>query len=282
MPLTTDQLEEIITELLTRPGHEKVRALVYRLLTDGLGAKSQDITFEQQTFEVRGRMDALLGRTVVEVKSDLRREVFEKQLGGYLIDRHRETGQDFVGIVTDGATFSVHELGADSETLERIGEFKPTLDEPHKLLAWLESVVALQDRLSPDVQRIKLELGRESVLYPRAMRELRSLWDQVGRHPEVVVKRQLWDRLLRVAYGSEIEAPELFLQHTYLVIVAKAVATAAFANRLPESGRDLLDGKEFRELGIVGAVEADFFDWLLAAPEGDALVLRVAHQAARF
>ena len=68
MPLTISQLEEIVAELATRPGHEKVRALVYRLLTEGLGAKSQDVTFEQQTFEVRGRMDALLGRTVIEAR----------------------------------------------------------------------------------------------------------------------------------------------------------------------------------------------------------------------
>jgi hypothetical protein len=282
MPLTTDQLEELVAELVTRPGHEKVRTLVYRLLTDGLGAKSRDITFEHQTFEVRGRMDALLGRTVIEVKSDLRRETFEHQLAGYLKDRKAETGQDFVGIVSDGATFSVHELAKDGESLERIGEFKPRVEDALELLRWLESVVALQDRLSPDVERIKLELGRESILYPRAMRELRALWDEVGSDPEVLVKRQLWDRLLRVAYGSEIEAPELFLQHTYLVIVAKAVATAAFVSHLPESGRDLLDGKEFRDLGIVGAVEADFFDWVLRAKDGDALVLKIARQAARF
>ena len=283
MPLAISQLEEIVAELATRPGHEKVRTLIYRLLTEGLGAKSQDVTFEKQTFEVRGRMDALLGRTVIEAKRDLRQEKFEAQLAGYLKDRKAETGQDFVGIVGDGATFSVHELAKDGETLERIGpEFKPSAEEPHRLLNWLESVVALQDRLPPDVERIKLELGRDSVLYPRAMRELRALWEEVGADPEVTVKRQLWDRLLRVAYGSEIEAPELFLQHTYLVIVAKAVATAAFVNPLPASGRELLDGKEFRDLGIVGAVEADFFDWLLSGPEGDALVLRIAHQAARF
>ena len=228
-------------------------------------------------------MDALLGRTVIEAKRDLRQEKFEDQLAGYLKDRKAETGQDFVGIVSDGATFSVHELAKDSETLERVGaEFKPSVENPFGLLNWLESVVALQDRLPPEVERIKLELGRDSVLYPRAMRELRRLWGHVGSDPEVVVKRQLWDRLLRVSYGSEVEAPELFLQHTYLVIVAKAVATAAFVSHLPDSGRDLLDGKEFRELGIVGAVEADFFDWLLSAGEGDALVLKIARQAARF
>ena len=114
------------------------------------------------------------------------------------------------------------------------------------------------------------------------MRELRRLWDDVGSNPEVTVKRQLWDRLLRVAYGSEIDAPELFLQHTYLVIVAKAIATSAFVNHLPPNGRDLLDGKDFTDLGITGAVEGDFFDWLLASADGDELVLKIASQASRF
>lgn len=282
MTLKIDQLDEIVAELVSRPGHEKVRTLVHRLLTDGLNARSQDISFEHQTIEVRGRIDALLGRTVIEVKSDLRKEVFDKQLATYLKDRKSQSGQDFVGIVTDGATFSAHELTKDGEGLELLGEFKPAVDQPLAILTWLESVVALQDKLPPEVERIKQELGRQSVLYRRAMRELRKLWDEIGDDPEVQVKRQLWDRLLRVAYGSEVDAPELFLQHTYLVIVAKAIATAAFVSHLPTSGRDLLDGKDFTDLGISGAVEGDFFDWLLADSEGDSLVLKIARQAARF
>lgn len=282
MPLTADALQEIVVELATRPGHEKVRGLIYKLLTDGLGASSTDLTFEHQTFEIRGRMDALLGRTVIEVKSDLRRETFDRQLASYLKDRRNLTGKDFVGIVTDGATFSVHELGDDDETLTELGTHTSNPDDPGRLLSWLESVVALQDRLLPDIPRIRIELGRESVLYRRAMRELRALWNEVGDDPEVAVKRSLWDRLLRVAYGSEVDAPELFLQHTYLVIVAKAVATSAFVARLPERGIDLLDGRAFTDLGIVGAVESDFFDWLLKGTGGDALVLKIARQAARF
>lgn len=282
MSLTLSELEAIVAELLVRPGHEKVRHLVTKLLTDGLGASSKDITFEHQGFAVRGRIDALLGRTVVEIKSDLRKEKFEAQLAGYLKDRRAATGDDYVGMVTDGATFSVHELGEDGEGLIELGKFAPSVDTPQRLLSWLESVVAVQDSLSPDIPRIRIELGRESVLYRRAMRELRTLWDELSGHPEVMLKRQLWDRLLRVAYGTEIEAPELFLQHTYLVILAKAVATAALAERLPDTGRDLLDGAPFRDLGILNAVEADFFDWLLVDPGGDALVLRIARQAQRF
>jgi len=114
------------------------------------------------------------------------------------------------------------------------------------------------------------------------MRELEALWNRLADEPEVILKRQLWDRLLRVAYGTEIDAPELFLQHTYLVILAKSVATAALAQRMPDTGRDLLDGRAFRDLGILNAVDADFFDWLLSDDQGDALVLRIAMQAQRF
>jgi hypothetical protein len=120
--LNNEQLQEIIAELLLRPGHEKVRGLLFKLLTDGLGAKSADVSFEHQTVEIRGRIDALLGRTVIEVKSDLRKEAFETQLAGYLRDRRNVSGQDFVGIVTDGATFSVHELADDNETLLALGK----------------------------------------------------------------------------------------------------------------------------------------------------------------
>ena len=76
-----DQLKEIVSELLTRPGHEKVRGNLLRLLTDGLGASSTDITFEQQLnrFRVRGRIIALLGR---REKKDA-----DRQLGLYIRDR---------------------------------------------------------------------------------------------------------------------------------------------------------------------------------------------------
>ena len=160
MALSIGQLEEVVGELVSRPGHEKVRALVHKLLTDGLGAQSGDISFEHQTIEVRGRIDALLGRTVIEIKSDLRKELFEKQLATYLSDRKAQSGQDFVGIVTDGATFSAHELSRDGSGLNFLGEFKPLVEQPQTLLGWLESVVALQDRLPPEVERIKREFGR--------------------------------------------------------------------------------------------------------------------------
>ena len=57
---TPQERAELVSELATRPGHEKVRALLHRLLVDGLGADSRDIDFEKPVPEVHGRIDALL------------------------------------------------------------------------------------------------------------------------------------------------------------------------------------------------------------------------------
>jgi len=280
--MNQENLTEIVAELLSRPGHEKVRTHVHRLLTDGLGAKTSEIDFERPVPEVRGRIDALLGRTVFEVKSDLRRERkdADAQLLRYLPQREKEIGQTFVGIATDGADFVV-EIVRDGKLIE-IGKYRPQADSSRDLLRWLESVVVLQTELIPDVQSIQQELGRESVHYRRALQEIEALWEDLKSRSAAVLKRDLWNRLLQVAYGGSLEVPDLFLQHTYLTIVAKALATVALLDSLPANGRDLLSGNAFRDLGIVGAIESDFFDWVLLHPDGDNLVMEIARHTGRF
>ena len=98
----------------------------------------------------------------------------------------------------------------------------------------------------------------------------------------MVLKRELWNRLLSLAYGAEVGDENLFLQHTYLVIVAKAVVWAAMIDAKPSSAEALLHGTAFSELGISGQSEPDFFDWLLVADGGPELVMRVMGQVARF
>jgi hypothetical protein len=277
-----ERLKEIVGELVTKPRHEKVRGHLLSLLTDGLGAASTNVDFERQVPEVRGRIDALLGRTVFEIKSDLARERAdaEAQLARYLAQRERETGQRYVGVATDGAEFLVYMLRGDR--IEQIGSFRPRVEEPRGVLGWLESVVVVNDALPPDVDAVRRELGRESIHYRRAFSELEELWERLKDHPEAQLKRDLWNRLLNVAYGGNIEAPKLFLQHTYLTIVAKAIATVALNELLPPDGAALLDGKAFRDAGIVGAVERDFFDWVLLDGQGGDLVMNIARHVNRF
>ena len=280
--LGAEELDALVSELASRPGHEKVRVHVHRLLVDGLGADSPDIFFEKRVPEVRGRIDALLGRTVFEFKSDLRKERGDAEQGltRYLTDREGQTGEKYVGIATDGAEFVAFFLRDDH--VEEVGTHNTDPELPRELLVWLQSVVATGDALLPDPHTITREFGRQSLAARRALDALSALWERVGHTPEAQLKRALWDRLLGLAYGADVGDDSLFLQHTYLVIVAKAMACSAMIDAAPEDAAALLHGTAFSQLGISGQSEPDFFDWVLAADAGKDLVMRTARQVARF
>jgi SAM-dependent methyltransferase len=281
MPLSPERLREIVSELASRPQHEKVRSLVYELLVNGLGARSTEVDFERPVPEIHGRIDALLGRTVFEFKSDFRRESrdVERKMPDYLAQRERETGEHFVGIATDGATFVPYELRAGG--LRQLPLFTTAPDNPRELLAWLSSVVAVSADLEPTSDTVRRELGRGSLAWHITREELAAIWRDVGHRPDVRLKRDLWAQLMERVYGSSVNEDALFFQHTYLTIIAKTIAIHVLGIDVPEPA-DLLAGRPFQEAGIGGAVESDFFDWLLASSRGNNLVHRLALQAGRF
>ena len=283
MALSNERVRELVHELLARPGHEKVRSLLYVLLTEGLDVPSTDIDYERALPEVHGRADALLGRTVIEFKSDLRRErdTAEEELTRYLTQREAETRERFVGIATDGAQFLTFELRG--QVLQQLGDaFIPSRDEPRELLIWLTAAVAVGKDLRPEPDTVEQELGKSSLAYWRARLRLAELWQEVSDHADVILKRQLWSQLLERVYGTRVEEQdELFFQHTYLTIVAKAMAAQAMGVETREWGA-LLSGEGFRDAGIEGAVESDFFDWVLEASGGNDLIRRIVGQVARF
>ena len=218
--LTPEERAELVSELATRPGHEKVRALLHRLLVDGLGADSRDIDFEKPVPEVHGRIDALLGRTVFELKSDLNRERrdAEEGLTRYLTEREGQTGERYVGIATDGADFIAFFLKNGYAIEADACRTDPSA--PQKLLAWLQGAVAVGDSLLPDPNTITREFGRNSLAARRALDDLGRLWTTLGATPEARLKQELWENLLGLAYGAQVSDDALFLQHTYLAVVA--------------------------------------------------------------
>lgn len=282
MPLSSDRLREIVTELSSRPQHEKVRALVYELLVNGLDASSTEIDFERPVPEVRGRIDALLGRTLFEFKSDLRREIrdVERKIPDYLSQREADTGEHFIGIATDGATFIPYELRDNH--LQKMAAFETPVENPRELLAWLSAVVAVRADLDPTPDIIRRELGRGSLAWYIANQELKKLWNEVREHPDVRLKRELWAQLMERVYGGSVDQDDLFFQHTYLTSVAKTMATHVLGIIATPEPADLLAGRPFQEAGISGAVESDFFDWLLTSERGPDLVRRISLQAKRF
>lgn len=214
-PGRPEWLREVVAHLAQRPGHEAVRVGVTRLLEEYLGVQVGAITHEYRMPLVGGRADALFAATVFEFKSDLRRErpdVLAK-MPDYLAEHERQTGRrPALGIATDGATFLAFELRDNA--LAQIGEQRTDANDPDALLGWLEPAVSDREDLNADPLTVQRELGRGSLTFGRASRTLQRLWEALRGHPEVRLKRELWDQLLREVYGEAVGADALFLQHT--------------------------------------------------------------------
>ncbi len=276
-----NDLPEVTRALAQRPGHEAVRTLIAAILRNAFGASYLDLDHEVRMPEVRGRADTLFGATVFEFKKDLRLEIADvlARLPDYLGERERTMHRRYLGIATDGACFIAYELRAGR--MVQLDRYETRPDQPDALLAWLEPALSDHDDLPPEPLVIQRELGRTSLTFARALGVLEELWATLSPHPEVKLKRDLWDRLLRVVYGTAVGDDGLFLQHTYLTIVAKTVAARVLD--LPvQNAAAILTGQALAEAGIHGAVESDFFDWVLRDESGRALVQRIARQTARF
>lgn len=272
---------ELLRHLATRPGHDEVKADFRQLLLEEFGAELGALDFEHRVPEVRGRLDALIGRTVFEAKRnlDLEWEDVVRRMPDYLADREREEGERFVGIASDGLKWVVFERSGG-----QLVKLKETTLEPENadgFLAWLDGAVALKESLHPDPTTVRIELGKDSVAFRRANEGLRALWSRLRDDPAVALKRQLWAQLLKLVYGREVETDELFFQHTFLVIVAKAIALAVLGLR-DDNPRRVLSGAAFESAGIFGAAESDFFDWVVATPDGENLVRRILAHVRRF
>jgi hypothetical protein len=273
--------DALLRHLASKPGHDEVKADFRQLLIAEFGAELAQLDFERRVPEVRGRIDALIGRTVFEAKSDLVKEWGDvtRRMPDYLADRERDEGERFVGIASDGLKWAVFEL--EGGALVKLKETALNPDKPEEFLAFLDGALALKGSLPTDAMTIKAELGQDSIAYHRASTGLAQLWERLKDNPAVALKRALWAQLLKLVYGKDVENGALFIQHTFLVVVAKAIASAVLDIREDDPKR-LLSGEAFQSAGILGAVESDFFDWVVAVPEGEALVRRILAHVRRF
>jgi hypothetical protein len=273
--------KDLLRDLARRPGHDAVKAGFRDLLAREFGVELGALEFERRVPEIRGRLDALIGRTVFEAKKDLDHEwdEVERRMPEYLADREREEKEHFVGVASDGLRWAVFELADGKLVVVKKTTLDP--DRAGEFLAWLDGAIALKASLPPDALTIRAELGHDSVAFHIVDARLRALWAKLESHPDVMLKRQLWADLLRYVYGREVQGDELWFQHTFLVIVAKCVAVAVMRMRVDDPAR-LLSGEPFAAAGITGAVESDFFDWVVADPDGEELVRRIMNHVRRF
>ncbi len=286
MTWRSEKLPEIVRVLAARPGqarHEALRGHVTELLREGFGAPYDEIAHEVYLLDKTGRIDTMWGATVIELKSDLRRELPDvvARMPDYLDDaaRRSRNKRPVTGIATDGAMFIGYQM-VDG-VLRELRRYTTDPERPAELMAWLEPLLSDRADLMPEARSVAQAFGKGSPTYSRARLTLDTLWTALKDDPEVRLKRDLWDGLLREAYGEDVGEDSLFMQHTYLTVVVKTIAARVLDLPVNDAER-LLSGRALADEGILGAVEADFFDWPLKLTAGAELVRQVAAQATRF
>lgn len=260
--------------------HDQRRAQLQDLLREAFGIATADVELERnvRVAETRGRIDLLYRGLVFEVKRDLELEHDEviRELELYM----SESSERAFAIAVDGKRFEAYRLLSGKATL--VGELTIEDSDDEAGVAWLDSYLFAQDAVTPTAEDVVRRFGPRSAVFIAVQDELAQMWDLALDQTSAATKRDEWDRLLRVVYGTHKGDDELFLRHTYLAIVARMFAFLAIEKVSPRADEavDVLNGKAFQRLGIENLVEDDFFAWI-AEPVVAEQARRVAEGVAK-
>lgn len=246
---------------------------------------------EQVGDGTRRRIDVAVGATVIEVKKSLESTAtvaeHEAQLGGYVAQRMQQSRTRYNGILTDGRTWWLYEIDPATEELTRRSVFElSTVEKAGSLVEWLQAVLATHSNVKPTKSTIEAYLGASSPAYAQDKAFLSALYETLSDDPTVALKQQLWGKLLRSALGTSFEeSQDLFINHTMLVIEAMAIGHAVMGVPLAELAADIprfMRGDEFENSGIRNVMEPGFFDWILAAEDGQRFAAQIVRRVGVF
>lgn len=288
-----DLATELLARLIARDrirSEATVQADVRQFLLAGrLGLAEHDLEVKLETQLGDGRrIDIEIGQTVIEVKKDFRSESIVRaakmQLAGYVATRSQQTGQRYVGLLTDGVEWRAYEQRKGKLTESTHHTVNVARPDPVALLSWLEGVLATRQGVVPTPEEIVTQLGATSSSYAVDRATLATLYAENRQMPTVQLKRELWASLLRSAQGTQFTNDDaLFLEHTLLVNSADVIAHLVVGLDVTDlQPSDLLGGQRFELADLHGVVERDFFDWVLEVPGGASFVRTLARRLARF
>jgi hypothetical protein len=259
------------------------------LLYGGFELGDENVRLESPAPD-RRRIDVEVGALVIECKRDLDPakvlEDAEIQLAGYLADRQNANVGSYVGVLTDGIAWRCYRTIEQAVQLVSVLELRPGQIDERRFRWWIGSLLATERLITPTAVTIEERLGSESPGCKLATMELADLLTSATESPEVKLKRALWAKLLRTALGTQFEDNDaLFVEHTYLVLVATLIAHIVIGFDPVELGQapaTTLSGQLFAKSGIRGVGEAGFFDWVLDVPGGERIVSDLARRLSVF
>lgn len=261
-----DYVEQVTEAIAAKKHHDHRRWLFMNFMRDAFDIEAKEIEIESKLkgAEFRGYIDALYQYIIFEFKTDLRKEHGDAEYELTKYFRSRQKPDEYIAVVTDGLTFeTVH---FDTNEPRWISSFTLTSDDPHGAHRFLDSLFFSAKRITPTSEDITTRFGLESAIFNRCRLYIEEMFEQVKVDSSVKVKFSEWNSLLRTVYGEEIGDNRLFINHTYLAMLARLmVASALFpkAERVTSFYRGVMNGDFFRKSNLLNLVEPDFFCWAM-------------------
>jgi type I restriction-modification system DNA methylase subunit len=245
--------------------HDQRRALFMDFLRKAFDVQVEEVELEHKVkaASARGRIDAFYRFVIFEFKTDLEREREDaiSELTKYF--RSQKNPADFIAAVTDGLDFEVFDHDPTSGP-KLIRSFKLESEVPVGAYSQLDELLAAGRKIRPLSGEVVARFGPGSVVFNRSRQALHSAYELVRDLSSVQVKFREWNVLLAKVYGAPPEDQDLFLRHTYLTMVSRAIVTlAVFRERQHSTAlyRGLMNGEFFRNKSIKNLAETDFFSW---------------------
>jgi hypothetical protein len=232
---------------------------------------------------VTGRVDVFLGNLIIEFESDLTSTLqeAENQLKRYIAilwseKKHRV---EWLALASDGMNFRVYRPRTPIALGERVTSEDVLLEEVDKcnlkvmhrkqgaewVYVWLDRYLLYRTLVPPTTEEFVKDFGLLSSSYKISDSILKSAWNEIkGTGVETLYDE--WAKYLEVVYGTRVQSEDLFIRHTYLATLAKLMAFMFYSGlALPSSDEveSVVSGEVFRQWGIYGFLEEDFFSWIL-------------------
>lgn len=204
---------------------------------------------------LKGRMDLQLGKTIVEFKLDLTKELetAKEEIHRYTTILRKNGQKVAVCIVTDGIEFKVFSIHGKPVEIRSVHFDAMTTEQA---ILFLDTFL-FSERKIPTAYDLNMRFGPGSPIYEKLLGELTVLFKGM-KDP---IKFQLWAKYMQLVYGST-PPEEAFVSQTYLMVLVRLLLAKQLTNGIQFPARDALNGKLFGSQGIE-IIEDDFFSWIL-------------------
>ena len=238
-----------------------------------------EVPIESKVMLVRGRVDAVFGKILMEFKVNLKAELEDAkvELTKYFQAYYEKfPDKDYIGIAHDGLTFVVFQpvlsLKGDTgkpyvSSIRQTDQINLEKEQDlEKIFLWFDAYLFVTERAVPTSADIRKRLGTESPTFYGILGKFEFFYEVAMKNKRSQIKYQNWARTLEIVYGGRVEGKILFIKHTYLATVAKLLVYLIVSGAKTVSKaevRAVMYGEAFATYGISNFIEEDFYTWVL-------------------